>query len=161
MDFLDCRLPDRFWSKCIPEPNSGCWLWIATTTDGYGQFWYGTPKQMRGSHCAAYEGLVGPVPDGLQIDHLCRNTLCCNPAHLEAVTSRINTLRGNTLQAANVAKTHCPKGHLLAGDNLVRSKLPAKRICRECSNANGKRTKRRTRYRRRYSRALDGSVAVS
>ncbi len=66
-------------------------------------------------HRYVYELLVGPIPDGFDIDHLCRVRNCVNPEHLEAVTHRENMLRGDTLAAANAAKTHCPKGHALDG----------------------------------------------
>ena len=100
----------RFDAKWIPEPNTGCWLWTASTRrGGYGGFWSGG-KTVR-AHRYAYERWVGPIPDGLELDHLCRNPTCVNPDHLEPVTHRENTLRGETIAAANAAKTHCPQGH--------------------------------------------------
>lgn len=126
----------RFWKKV--KKTEACWIWTGATNGlGYGQFW--NQKQM-GAHRWSYESLVGPIPPGLQLDHLCRNRSCVNPAHLEPVTQRENTLRGDTFQARNAAKTHCPRGHLLAGDNL-RWSPPGHRSCRECDNA-----KRRARH---------------
>jgi len=75
----------------------------------------------------------------LQLDHLCRNRTCCNPAHLELVTGRENLLRGDTLAAANAAKTHCIQGHPLADDNLYVANNGA-RTCRTCQRATGLRS---------------------
>jgi len=123
------NLPDR------PDPNA-CWIWKGLLDkDGYGV--YGNPKKWgtRRAHRVAYMLLVGPIPDGLQIDHVkergCTSRACCNPAHLEPVTNRTNTLRGNTIPANNIQKTHCPQGHPYAGDNLRFGKN-GDRICKEC-----------------------------
>ncbi len=112
MNFLDDRLPPRFWSKVTPEPNSGCWLFFgATTSSGYGNFfWKG---KIWGAHRVTYEALIGPIPDGLSLDHrVCQTPACCNPAHLEPVTHRVNMLRSkvNCIMVLR-AKTACPKGH--------------------------------------------------
>lgn len=96
-------------------------------------------------HRLVYETLCGPIPGGLQLDHLCRNRGCCNPWHLEPVPSRVNTLRGETLQAKNAAKTHCLRGHALAGENLI-VRPDGTRNCREC---------RRERARQSHQRNLD------
>jgi len=85
------------------------------------------------AHVASYELLVGPVPGGRQLDHLCRNKMCINPDHLEPVTPRENVLRGETIVAANVQKTHCHQGHPLSGANLyVAAADPSRRHCRAC-----------------------------
>lgn len=108
----------RFWAKVdkngpIPEhrPELGpCWLWTGGTwSKGYGQFWNG--QRGVSAHCYAYEIQYGSIPDGLQVDHLCRALTCVNAAHLEAVTGRVNVLRGTGPTAINISKTHCPKGH--------------------------------------------------
>lgn len=83
------------------------------------------------AHRYAWELVNGPVPDGLVLDHLCRNHACCNPDHLEAITQRENLLRGETFQADNVSKTMCPQGHYYSGSNL-RTSPAGKRICRHC-----------------------------
>lgn len=107
---------DRFMEKV--EKTDSCWLWKAhTNSDGYGIFSIASPgglpnKSVR-AHRWVYERLVGPIPDGYQIDHRCRVRNCVNPEHLEAVRPRVNTLRGNTRAADNAQKTHCPQGHPL------------------------------------------------
>ena len=120
----------RFWLKV--EKTEGCWLWTAyRRPDGYGQFRVGS--RMVKAHRFAYELLVGPIPDGRETDHLCRVRHCVNPAHLEPVTHRENTLRGDTPAARNAAKTHCPQGHPLAEGNLVPFDLRrGRRRCLTC-----------------------------
>lgn len=86
---------------------------------GYCQIRFGGRKgKMQKQHILAWTAINGPVPAGLQLDHLCRNRWCVNPAHLEAVTSRTNTLRGNGASARHARQTHCINGHPLSGDNL-------------------------------------------
>lgn len=80
----------RFWSNMVVVES--CWEWSGTTTRGYGRFWVGG-KMVR-AHRASYEMFRGPIPSGLELDHLCRNTRCVNPDHLEAVSHRENTMRG-------------------------------------------------------------------
>lgn len=116
----------------MPEPNTGCWLWFrATTAKGYGSL----KENGRDVHAhrVAYEAFRGPIPPGLQIDHLCRVRCCVNPDHLEAVTQRENLLRGVGRCAINARKEHCKRGHPLSGDNLI--VYPnGYRNCRECRN---------------------------
>lgn len=120
-------LPTRVAAKILPV--DGCWVWTgARVSAGYGSL--GVGKKTVSAHRFMYTALVGPIPEGLHLDHLCRNRACCNPEHLEPVTSRENTLRGETLAAACAAKTHCPKGHEYTPDNVLRA--GRKRICREC-----------------------------
>ena len=136
MNWGDPRLPQRFWDKVIVMPASegGCCWWIASTSQGYGAF--GIGKKVRRAHRVAYEALVGPVPTGLDLDHLCRVRECCNPVHLEPVTRRENLLRGDTVTAKSAAATHCPKGHEYSALNTnyfrVRGRTTG-RQCRECN----------------------------
>lgn len=136
MEYGDARLPERFWRK-VEQVESGCWLWTASTRRrGYGQFWWG--ERVRCSHIVPFEVEYGSIPEGLELDHLCRTPLCCNPAHLEAVTHRENLLRGETLTAAHARRTHCARGHEFAGENLVHRK-DGTRMCRECNRIDSRR----------------------
>ena len=133
-----------------------CWGWLGfIDRDGYGVFHHPETKR---AHRASYLMSVGVIPLGMVIDHLCRNRGCVNPEHLEAVTIRENTLRGDTLPAANVVKTHCPKGHPYSGDNLViLEKQRACRVCRAKAVAEydaRNRDKRRDAMRERRNRKL-------
>ncbi len=99
-----------FWTKI--KQSGDCWLWTGEKiTDGYARF-YISGKRIR-AHRFIYELLIGPIPAELELDHLCRNPLCVNPFHLEAVTHRVNTLRGKGPTARNAIKIHCLRGHLL------------------------------------------------
>jgi len=136
------RTPEkRFWAKV--EKTETCWLWTAGRDRyGYGQFWFA--GRHVGAHGFAYQLLVGPVPDGLQIDHCCRVRHCVNPAHLEPVTCRENLMRGDTPAARHVAKTHCPQGHPLVPGNLVPFQL--RRGHRECLTCRRERDRLRQRW---------------
>lgn len=110
--------------------ENGCWDWIgALTDDGYGSIWVGGKTHR--AHRWVYEREVGPISAGKQLDHLCRNRGCVNPAHLEPVDNRTNALRGVGCMAQNAKKTHCPSGHPLSGANIRRAKDGA-RSCRIC-----------------------------
>lgn len=87
------------------------------------------------SHRFAYELLVGPVPEGMQLDHLCRNRWCCNPEHLELVTPRENTLRGVGPSAVNAVKTHCKNGHEFTPENTRVDQRTGERGCWTCRRA--------------------------
>ena len=129
---------DRFMDKVSPEPNSGCWLWTAfVNPGGYGTFWMGDKLTM--AHRTAYKMFVGEIPDGLELDHLCRVRSCVNPDHLEAVTSQENSQRG---KSANREKTHCPQGHEYSAENTYVTPS-GHRQCRECQD------RRRAEYRAR------------
>ena len=107
-------LSERLALWSIPEPNSGCVLWTKATRDGYGRIGVTVAANQRRTvlvHRAAYELARGPIPEGLQIDHLCRVRACINPSHMEPVTQRTNILRGEAISAKNAKKTTCPRGH--------------------------------------------------
>lgn len=115
--------------------TTGCWLWFGSLThDGYAQFGGPWCKRRglttRYAHVLYWEYVNGPIPTGLELDHLCGRRDCVNPAHLEPVSHRENLMRGDTQAARNAAKTHCPSGHLLSGDNLYVCR--GQRQCREC-----------------------------
>lgn len=118
----------RFWSKV--EKTAGCWFWRGAIHKlGYGQCVIGSRRVVGERTCAmahrvAYELCVGPIPDGLEIDHLCRVRNCVNPAHLETVTRAENNRR------AGLVITHCPRGHEYTPENTrVRA---CGRCCRTC-----------------------------
>lgn len=119
---------ERFMAKVEMITESGCWIWLGSVTrGGYGLF---QADRLMGAHRFAYEHFIGTIPTGLQIDHLCRVRCCVNPAHLEAVTGKVNTNRGRRWESE---KTHCPQGHPYDESNTKRWKN--NRYCRECSNA--------------------------
>lgn len=128
----------RFWSKVnkggpVPDgrPEIGpCWEWTSgRTAAGYGRFYLAKRKPVY-AHRYTWELLRGSIPDGLQIDHLCRNRACCNPDHLEPVTNRENGLRGVGAAAVNARKTHCKHGHEFTPENTYEG--PRGRQCRRC-----------------------------
>lgn len=126
------RTVDRIAARSV-ETERGCWEWQGSATPkGYGRIWVG--EKLLYVHRAAYEALVGEIPEGLQLDHLCRNRGCWRPDHLDPVTNRVNAQRGEAgsyLGAKNLNKTHCPQGHPYDGDNL-RVNARGWRYCRTC-----------------------------
>lgn len=137
------RVPpeQRFWANV--HRTDICWLWQGgTRSRGYGQMWDG--EKTIYAHRFAYELLVGPIPPGLTLDHLCRNPLCVNPDHLEPIPQGTNTLRGFGPPARNARKTHCKRGHPLSGDN-VRPVSGGGRRCMACARLHSARRAERRR----------------
>lgn len=137
---------ERFWSKVETRPL-GCWSWMGgSVRSGYGQFHLsGTRKKVQ-AHRYAYELLVGPIPEGMTLDHLCRNRACVNPDHLEPVTNRENILRGEGPSAQHARATHCAQGHPYdEGNTYVR--YDGRRVCRICLRKWDNEKRRRQRRR--------------
>ena len=125
---MDAATFARFERSFVPEPNTGCWLWLAHLEKGYGRMSVAGKRQF--AHRLSYEHVNGLIPNGLQVDHLCRVPCCVNPDHLEAVTPKVNTLRGLAIPAFNSKKTHCKRGHVFDETNTYL--VPKGRHCREC-----------------------------
>lgn len=124
------RLLNRFLGSTV-DPDTGCWLWDGATTVGYGRIKRNSRIDM--AHRITYELFVGPIPENLTIDHLCRVRSCVNPAHLEPVTIAVNVMRGESLPARNARKTHCPQGHPYDDENTYVNPTTGWRLCRSCA----------------------------
>lgn len=146
-------LRERFWARVDRDgPTSradlgACWIWKGRLSrQGYGRFdtlaRFGKRTTLA-PHRFAYEDMVGEIPSGLQLDHLCRVRHCVNPSHLEPVTARENLLRGDTLPARELRNTHCPSGHPYSPDNLYLS--TGYRRCRTCHRARMQEQRSRAR----------------
>lgn len=128
-------LADRLASETEAGPG-GCVVWTGTRDgDGYGRLWVGPGGRTRGAHVVAYELRHGPVPDALELDHLCRVPACVNPAHLEPVTHRENVLRGESPTARNAQVTRCPQGHPYDAANTYVRPDGKGRDCLTCRRA--------------------------
>ena len=123
---------ERLLAKTAQQ-SDGCWVWQAQLDSrGYGRI--KSDGKPRFAHRVAYEQLVGPIPDGLELDHLCRVTSCVNPAHMEPVTHRVNMLRGVNQVARYAVTTVCVEGHPLTGPNLYVTP-DGRRQCKSCRAA--------------------------
>jgi hypothetical protein len=133
---------DRFMSRVMPIPESGCWLWTGhISRNGYGKFHDSGKIYL--AHRFGYEMFIGQIPADLTLDHLCRVTSCVNPKHLEPVTMLNNIYRGNGACAINRRKTNCPQGHPYSPENTYKDRF-GKRYCRRCRR-DAKTKKRQTR----------------
>lgn len=147
---------ERLLSKTLIDFESGCWQWTASKNQyGYGQFYI--DGFMLRAHRAAYELIEGPIPDGLELDHLCKNRGCINPAHLDPVTHRENVQRASPRRRLD--PTRCMAGHEFTDENTL-LRPDGTRTCRICNrayslryrDANRQDVNRRRRDRRREAR---------
>lgn len=128
---------ERFLLGFSPEPMSGCWIWLKSLTpSGYGQVSFQGRATV--AHRVSYQIFIGPIPEGLTLDHLCRVRCCINPSHVEPVSRGENVRRGDAGLARGLqlrSRTICPQGHEYAGRNLIvkvdRNGI-AHRSCRTC-----------------------------
>ena len=138
--YTDIQILNAFNDKWEISQDSSyngtpCWLWTGSLNNRmYGQFSF--RGKTTTAHRVAYILFVGEIPDGLCVDHLCRVTKCVNPGHLEPVTQRENVSRGNAGLHERI-KTHCPKGHIYAGDNLRIHNNSRK--CKQCQKENSRK----------------------
>lgn len=125
--------------RYVEKQENGCWIWTAALNNhGYGTT-VGVDKRHAYAHRLSYELHVGPIPDGMSLDHLCRTPACVNPDHLEPVTQRENVLRGRGPFARNAAKTHCIRGHAYTPENTYYRRDRIGRMCRECNRLRDRR----------------------
>lgn len=132
----DARLPERFWNKVAPEPNSGCFLWLGTAPNGYGQIQWkvGDVFKRVGAHILAVLASGRSIPAGWTVDHRCETTVCVNAQHLEVVTNAENTRRYHERHPI----THCPAGHEYSTASVYR--FGRKMKCRACHQVQNART---------------------
>jgi len=133
-------LTERIMSKVTVDKKTQCWNWTGSLfkkpSGSYGQLrMCGRKGKTQRAHRVSYENFVGKIPDGLSIDHLCQNTLCVNPNHLQPVTHSENMRRGR-----NAKKTHCVNGHKRTSENIYINTRGAKE-CRICLKENQRRYK--------------------
>jgi hypothetical protein len=122
--------PTNLWPHV--RKTETCWYWTgAVKNNGYGEVEIQGEDRQLAVHRVTYEMAKGRIPDGMVIDHLCRNTVCVNPDHMEVVTNTENLRRGNGFNGVNARKTHCIRGHPLSGDNVY-IWLKNGRECRGC-----------------------------
>lgn len=125
------------------EQRGDCWVWAGGANRGYGVFKTGIGREQVYVHRWSYEYHRAEIPDGLFIDHLCKNTLCVNPWHMEPVTTRVNNLRSTNIAAVNSSKTRCIHGHEFTPENTIQVK--GGRKCRTCQRKSDRLSKARAR----------------
>ena len=144
-------LPERFRDKVYPNIFTGCWIWFAgQDKDSYGKFTYGLNRDKKTwrAHRFCWQFFHGPIPEGLELDHVvCKQPLCVNPAHLEIVTREENIRRGNCWKRLR-ERTHCSRGHSLADCYIeILKNGHYSRTCRICKCAQSRKDGKRYRAR--------------
>ena len=143
-------LAERFWEK-VRKPATPCWIWVGSRTKGYGRIKQGGRGVNLLAHRVAYELTKGPIPEGKELNHLCENSICVNPEHLE-VTDRSGNM--NYGLRVNAAKTHCPRGHEYNEANTYLTKKRKARECRACWRIRYRAKKAAQGSRSRYEQIL-------
>lgn len=140
---LDQLIATRKAAFPVWEDGNGCWIWEGPLdNNGYGVLMRGYARFR--AHQYTYRWMVGDVPEGLELDHLCSVRRCCNPDHLEAVTHAENMRRSKNMGQANAAKTHCPQGHEYTHRNINNE-----RVCRTCQREAWQRYNKKRRSRKK------------
>lgn len=143
------KIIDRIMKETIPEPNSGCWLWIGyTMKNGYGQITYCQKSWL--AHRLSFYGFNNIDPKELYVCHKCDNPSCVNPDHLFLGTHKDNMKdMVSKKRQPNIKKTHCPNGHEYSDENTKRYKFKGgwtSRFCRECMRIAGRKYKARKKF---------------
>ncbi len=140
----------RFWRQV--NVSGSCWIWTGIIDHkGYGQFAANHKKHLA-AHRWAYEALVGPIKEGLVVDHLCRNRACCNPDHMELVTTKENVLRGEGITAQNARRVACCCGHEYSVCHRKNGR--SYRFCKRCKNEHQREKRREKRIEEAARRAV-------
>jgi DNA-directed RNA polymerase subunit RPC12/RpoP len=143
--FDKIKFADRWYDNGIVRTR--CLEWAGSLTKGYGEFTI-TRKKSK-AHRWLYERWVGPIPEDLELDHLCRNRACVNPSHLESVTRTMNILRGESPPARNARSTHCVQGHEFTPENTRINRRDGGRECRACGREKARNNRARKALEKR------------
>jgi hypothetical protein len=141
-----CRpLRQALEDKCIPVPECGCWIWTAyTLPNGYGKMSYGGHPP-RFAHRLSFMAFKGEIPEGMSVCHKCDTPSCVNPDHLFLGTQSDNAIdmvrKMRSYVAFEKQKTHCKRGHALAGENLYIHRSTGRRQCKACARITGRKRK--------------------
>jgi len=155
----DQSLLARFSASYTPVTESGCWLWDKSVAkNGYGKVYFKMDQYW--AHRVSYELFVGPIPNGLCLDHLCRVRCCVNPYHLEPVTTRENNLRGVGISAFHASKQCCKRGHKLTASNTYIPPSRAERVCRVCAKIRSKKLTESRRAKRNAHKIVNSSLVA-